>query len=263
VIHGGEAGYDRLGVLARAWHDTTFALLERAGLQRGMRCLDLGCGSGDVTRELARRVGPSGSAVGVDMDAVKLDLSRKAAADEGLPNVEFRQLNVYEWSEPESYDVAYCRYLLHHLSRPVDVIGSMWESLRPGGVLVVEDADFSGAFCDPPNQAFSFWVDTYQQVLERNGGDPRCALRLRRRFREAGVPEPVTTVVQRADAEGEATTLPYLSLLATIDSLTSAGVSTREEIDAALLGLRAGAEDPQQVWGLPRVLQCWSRKPAT
>jgi SAM-dependent methyltransferase len=68
-----------------------------------MRCLDLGCGGGHVTLEMARLVAPAGSVVGVDMDEVKLELAREAAA-EGGANVEFHQLTVRDWDEPGSYD---------------------------------------------------------------------------------------------------------------------------------------------------------------
>ena len=60
-------------MLARSWLPTRPSLFDRVQLGAGMRCLDLGCGSGDVTFEWPRRVGPDGSVTGVDMDKVKLD----------------------------------------------------------------------------------------------------------------------------------------------------------------------------------------------
>ena len=116
MIRGGREGYERLLVLARErWPDTA-ALFERVGLSPGMRCIDLGCGGGEVTLEMARLVGPGGSVTGIDMDEVKLDLARQAAARSGLGNVEFRLLNLHDWDEPTAYDTAYCRFVLQHLS---------------------------------------------------------------------------------------------------------------------------------------------------
>ena len=79
AISGGREGYERLRVLAASRRASTLELFRLAGLRPGMRCADLGCGSGDVTFEMAALAGPAGSAVGIDMDPVKLELARVAA----------------------------------------------------------------------------------------------------------------------------------------------------------------------------------------
>ena len=64
VIRGGLKGHERLKVLSRVMHATSSALFDRARIVPGARCLDIGCGSGDITRELARRAGPKGAGRG-------------------------------------------------------------------------------------------------------------------------------------------------------------------------------------------------------
>ncbi len=250
-------------MLARMWLPTTSALLDRVELLPGLSCLDLGCGSGDVTFELARRAGPSGRVTGVDMDQVKLDLARQAAVAQGISNVDFRVLNVSAWAEPDTYDVVYCRLLLQHLGRPVEVLRTMWEAVRAGGVIVVEDADFEGSFCDPPSDGFAFWVDAYQRVLERSGGDPLLGRKLHRYFREAGIPAPALTVVQRADVTGEAKTLPHSTVQATAEAIMREGIASAEQVNAALASLADFAADPGSVCGSPRIFQAWSRRALT
>jgi 2-polyprenyl-3-methyl-5-hydroxy-6-metoxy-1,4-benzoquinol methylase len=178
VIRGGETGYDRLQVLARAVAPGTAALFDRVGIGEGMRCCDLGCGPGVVSFTLAERVGPSGHVHAIDMDEVKLDLARREAVSRGITNVIFRTANVTEWADPGAYDVLYARFLLQHLERPCDLLARMWEGVRPGGVLVVEDADFSLAFCEPPLAAFDFVIAAYSETLRRRGGDPTIGRRL-------------------------------------------------------------------------------------
>ncbi len=112
VLRGGQPGYERLQVLARIRQADTAELFRRVGVASGSRCIDLGCGGGEVTFDLARLAGPSGSVVGVDMDEAKLALARQAAARAGIGNVEFRVANVGAWDEPASYDLVYCRFLL-------------------------------------------------------------------------------------------------------------------------------------------------------
>ena len=133
VIRGGRQGYDRLLVLSRDHWLNTSALLSQAQMIPGMNCVDLGCGGGEVTLEIARLVGPDGTVKGIDMDPVKLDLGRQAAMDRGITNVRFENLNVNEWDEHDSYDAVYSRFLLHHLGRPFDLVERMWNAVRAGG----------------------------------------------------------------------------------------------------------------------------------
>ena len=245
-------------MLARCWQPTTSALLDRVGLAPGMRCLDLGCGGGDVSFEL-RQVGPDGSVVGIDMDDVQLALAAEAAVKQGLDNLEFRAMNVYQWAEPGSYDIAYCRFLLQHLSRPVDVLRRMWQAVTVGGAIVVEDADFEGSFCDPPNPGFAFWVDAYKRVLERHGGDPQLGRKLHRLFPAAGIPEPAITLAQRTDSTGE--TGPALFHgVGHRRGDRARRYRDRRGVEAALANLADFAEDPASLCGSPRVFQAWSRR---
>ena len=83
IIRGGVEGKKRLEVLSRVMWPTTSGLLARAGMKPGMCLLDLGCGGGDVTLQLASLVGAQGRVVGVDMDGTKLELAAKTAAERG------------------------------------------------------------------------------------------------------------------------------------------------------------------------------------
>ena len=137
----------------------------------------------------------------------------------------------------------------------------MWAAVRVGGVIVVEDADFEGAFCDPPNEGHAFWVEAYQRVLERHGGDPRSGRKLHQRFFDAGIPDPELAVVQRIHRTGEAKMLPHSTVEATADAIVNEGLATAEEVRAALASLVDYAADPRTIVGSPRTFQAWSRRP--
>jgi ubiquinone/menaquinone biosynthesis C-methylase UbiE len=113
IISGGLAGRERLRVLARAMYPTTAALFDRIGIEPGINCLDVGCGGGDVTCELARRAAPGGRAVGIDMDAAKVAIAREEA-EPGLA-VEYREGDVLTTEIAPDYDVIYVRFLLTHM----------------------------------------------------------------------------------------------------------------------------------------------------
>ena len=260
VIRGGRAGYERLQLLARVWLPTTLDLLGRVGLVRGMHCLDVGCGGGAVTFEIARLVGPDGRVIGIDMDEIKLALGRETADDGAVRNVEFRAADVSDWTETDAFDVVYCRFLLQHLSDPLDLLRNMWAAVKPGGALVVEDADFDAVFCDPPNDGHEFWKRTYCRALERRGGDPLLGRKLYRYFIESDIPSPQLNVVQLAHSSGEGKTLALSTLEATADAIVAEDVASEDEVTAAIASLTAYTTTPGTVVGSPRTFQVWARR---
>jgi ubiquinone/menaquinone biosynthesis C-methylase UbiE len=260
VIRGGRAGYERLQLLARVHWPATRALCARAGVGTGMRGIDLGCGGGEVTFELAQLVGPDGAVIGVDMDEVKLALAREAAAERGIANVEFRVQNVNDWDEPTTYDLVYSRFLLQHLSHPAELLRRMWAGVRPGGVLIVEDADFDGWCCHPPSEGFAFFPRTYSQVIARSGGDHTAGRKLYRYCLDAGISEPHVDLVNPVYIAGEGKTLPVSTLEATAASIVAEGVASPDEVQAAIENLAAFTADPDSLVAGPRIFQVWSRR---
>jgi ubiquinone/menaquinone biosynthesis C-methylase UbiE len=151
VLRGGRAGAERLRLLNRVKWPTTEPLLRAAGLRAGISCLDVGCGSGDVTLKMAALVGAEGHVVGVDRDQTILQPARQEADKEGLP-VSFRRLEAEELAEESAYDLVFARYLLSHLPRPQRAIEAMVRAAWPGGSLVLEDVFFPGHICYLPVQ---------------------------------------------------------------------------------------------------------------
>ena len=262
MISGGKTGYDRLQVLARVrWPDTA-ELFERIEVGSPMRCLDLGCGGGDVTLELARLVGPDGYVTGFDMDEVKLGLAREKADATGTDNVDFVAGDVEQWRADNTYDLVYCRFLLEHLVDPLGLLRRMWMAVRPGGALAVEDADFPGRICDPPNEGFAFWQRTYIELLRRRGGDPEIGRKLHRYFLDIGAPSPDARLSQEVNTSGEAKSLPLLTLEATADAIRAEGLATDDELNEAIASLAGFTEDSRTLIAGPWVFQVWARKPS-
>jgi SAM-dependent methyltransferase len=196
VIEGARQGYDRLLVLAEALGPGTGQLFDRVGLGPGMHCLDLGCGSGEVSFTIAERVGPAGSVVGVDMYEVNLGLARRAAERCGLANVEFRHTNVNDWSDAGAYDLAYARMLPQTpapagRSAPPHVV-SRPSGRRPGR----RGRRLHGGVLRAPLPAHDFFLDVNREELGRRGGYPQIGRKLHRYFVAAGAGAPEVEIVQ-------------------------------------------------------------------
>ena len=120
ILRGGDDGAARLAILGAATRPTTLQLLQRAGIAPGMRVLDAGCGSGEVTVELARMVGADGHVTGIDADDVLLESARERvrslAANATLVRADVTRELPAEIAH--DHDAAYARFLLSHLRSP-------------------------------------------------------------------------------------------------------------------------------------------------
>jgi len=202
VVRGGVEGRERLRLLSEVMTPSTRALLDEVAIRPGASCLHVGCGGGDVTLELARRAGPAGRALGVNLDEVKLTIARGEAEQAGVPNVTFEPRDVTQWEPDEPFDVAYARFLLTHLPDPGALVSAARRHLRPGGVMVVEDIDFRGHFAEPECRALSRAVELYTKVVHRRGADANIGPRLPGLLRQAGLENVQLRLVQHAALQG-------------------------------------------------------------
>ncbi len=155
-------------------------------LEPGMRLLDVGCGPGSITLDLARVVSP-GKVVGTDLVDDVLSAGRVAAENAGIANVDFEPADVYDLSyEDASFDVAYAHQVLQHLTRPVHAIGEMRRVVKPGGIVAVRDADYGGFFWAPTEPRLTRWMELYHQVTEENGAQADAGRHLSHWMRQAG-----------------------------------------------------------------------------
>jgi len=262
VIRGGEAGKKRLDLLAAIMEPSTKDLLTRLGVGPGKRFLDLGCGGGHVSLLAASLVKPDGAVTGVDLDATKLDLARETAAGLGADNVRFVNGNAADATENESYDFAYARFLLTHLGDPLAVLRVMQDSLKPGGIVVVEDIDASGSFCYPESAHYERFVELYRTVVRRKGGDPDIGPKLPSWLRRAGFAEIQVGMVQPLHLEGDHKHLMLSTLENIAEPVIAEGLATEEEVRGTIEGLTAFTLDPTTVVAMPRIVQSWGVKPA-
>jgi ubiquinone/menaquinone biosynthesis C-methylase UbiE len=115
----------------------TARMLDLAGLTKGLRVLDIGTGTGDTAISAARRVGPEGFVLGIDVADGMLQLAREKAAGETSVNIEFRQRDAETFDEsPGTFDVALARWSLMCMAEPDRAFQQTWRALKPTGCLV-------------------------------------------------------------------------------------------------------------------------------
>ena len=249
-----------MDLLAAVFAPSTAALLDAVGVAPGARCLDVGCGGGHVALELGRRVGAAGHVVGLDVDTPLLEIARTEAAARGLDHVSFRVAAVEDLAE-SGFDLACARMLLMHLRDPAGVAGLMVAAVRPGGVVAVEDLNFSGSFTYPSCPAFDRRVAWYRETVRRRGGDADLGPRLPALLRSVGLTDIEVRVVQPAFLDGPRKHLQELSMIKQRAAVVAAGVSSAEDYDATHAELLAFTADPTTLVAAPRLIQAWGRRP--
>lgn len=256
TISGGSRGKERLDLLAEVMWPSTFDLLTRLGLREGDRCLDVGSGGGHVAIGMAQLVGSAGRVLGIDLDGEILELARRDAVARGLDNVEFH-VGYAEELAAQGYDFVYARFLLSHVSDPLQTVRAMAAALRPDGVLAVEDIDFTGCFCHPVHAAYDRYVAFYRETVRHRGGDADIGPGLPELLRVAGLARVGMHLVQPAHLAGKGKRLQLSTLELISDAALAEGVATQAELDDTLSQLAAFTDDPQTIVGCPRVFQAW------
>ena len=260
VIRGGLEGRERLRILARVMGPTTKSLFERVGVARTARCLDIGCGGGDVSLELAR-LAPDGRVTGIDLDEAAIELARGEAAAAGMTNLAYRRENLLDApANAERFDLIYARFVLTHLVDPARGLSALVARLAPGGMIVIEDIDFTGHFCFPESAAFDRYVELYSKAVESRGCDPNIGPRLPSLMGAAGLRDIGMNVVQPAGISGEVKLMGPITLEAIANAVLKAGLATHDELNKTVDDLYAFAATEGTLLSIPRIIQSWGRR---
>lgn len=155
-------------------------------LKPGLSVLDIGCGPGTITADLAARVAP-GSVFAVDQFADVLDAARTEAQRRNLSNVSFATADVHQLDFPDdTFDVVHAHQVLQHVADPVQALREMRRVCRPGGLVAARDADYAGFIWFPRLPALDLWLDLYERAARANHGEPDAGRRLLSWALEAG-----------------------------------------------------------------------------
>lgn len=244
--------------------DVTRRLLIDAGVQDGMRVLDIGCGHGDVTFLAAELVGATGGVVGIDREEAPLANGRARARELSLANVTFAQQDLDSPMRRHGmFDAIVGRRVLMYQPDAVACLSRLREALVPGGLIVLQEHDSTGMpICQPAmplHRNVSGWI---WQTVAREGADLQMGLHLAPALEAAGFR------VERVRAEATILTAQQSHRIgaivrAVLARIVAAGVASAEEIALDTLEERLEAERRQAkgtcIWEM--VFGAWARKP--
>ncbi len=170
----------RLGLQHRVWRDAALSVWREAGFGAGQTILDIGCGPGYASLDLAEIVTPTGRVVAIDQSRRFLDVLRGTCECHGLSHIEAHELDLDRSALPEVMaDGAWCRWVLSFVQQPRDLLARVHARLRPGGVLTLHEYfDYSTWRAAPPSPELEEFVAAVMKSWRGAGGEPDIALSL-------------------------------------------------------------------------------------
>ncbi|MER5750977.1 methyltransferase domain-containing protein [Streptomyces sp. NPDC002088] len=246
---------ERFDAFTALFDPTTFRHLEGLGVGPGWRCWEVGAGGTSVVSWLAEKVGSTGKVVATDIDTSQL-------AEVARTPVEVRVHDVGAQEPPgEGFDLVHARLVLVHVPDREQALRSMVKALRPGGRLLIEDADpaLQPLLCPeeygPEQQLANRLRHGFRKLLADRGADLAYGRKLPRLLREAGLRQ-VEADAYFPVASPACTALESATVRQIRDRLVTAGLATDEDIDRHLANVAAGGMD----LATAPMISAWGRK---
>ncbi len=241
-----DAETKRLIEQSQLYDGVTRRFLTAAGIEKGMKVLDIGSGAGDVALTLAEFVGTGGSVIGVDVNAELLQTARARANAAGATNVEFIAGDARTLELPNDFDAIVGRLVLMYMADPGDALKQLAAHLRPGGIAAFQEIEltFYRAIAHPETPLVNKLTECAIAVFEQSGAHIGMGLALYRAFVDAELPEP--TLHFETPMGGPAAWPGYEFLTNSIRSILplmeAYGIATAEEVNVDTLAERLRAE---------------------
>lgn len=145
---------ERLAILDEVYGEYTRALFDRMDIQKGQKVAIFGCGTGEGLDYVHKKIGNEGKLLCIDISAEQIKITKDALSGKGISNVEYRIADIQDVKGDETYDVAYCRFVLIHVQNPQRSIGNMLSFIKPGGLIACEEHSTEWRYSYPKLEAF-------------------------------------------------------------------------------------------------------------
>jgi SAM-dependent methyltransferase len=157
-----------------------------AYLRPGQSVLDIGCGPGTITVDIAARVAP-GRITAVDVSEEVLESARAEARARGLSNVSFVAADVHALEFPDAaFDVVHAHQVLQHVADPVQALREMRRVCVSGGIVAARDVDYAGFIWFPQLPGLDRWRALFERAAQANHGESNAGRHLLSWGQQAG-----------------------------------------------------------------------------
>ncbi|ANB13892.1 hypothetical protein AWJ20_4843 [Sugiyamaella lignohabitans] len=153
--------------------------------------LDVGCGPGTITVDMAKNYTPKGKIIGMEYAGSVLEQAAAHAKENNVTNIEFAVGDVHNLSYPDNtFDIVFAHQVVQHIGNPVVALKEMARVVKPGGVVAIRDSDYAGFFWYPELPALKKWQEVYLKVAKANGAEPNAGRHYHSWAHQAGLDQP-------------------------------------------------------------------------
>ena len=258
---------DRLSFQGTVFAPYTRQLFKEAGLATGMRVLDVGSGSGDVSFLAADLVGSDGSVLGVDRSLAAVERARTRAIRRNLANIAFEVGDPASMHFEKPFDAIVGRFVLMYQDDPATSLRNMMRYLREGGLVVFQELDSTACRSWPAVPVFEEAARWLAEGLRSSGARPELGLEMHSLFFDCGLPAPRMRMDALVSGEGDSPVYKLLaealrSLAPTLEKLNIAS-ATQVQIDSLADRMRKEVVSKRGVAMSYGLVGAWARKPFT
>jgi SAM-dependent methyltransferase len=266
VLGTDAAEIDRLGRQHAVWRPCVLDAWRRAGLAAGQTALDVGCGPGFATLDLAAEVGEHGRVVAIDRSRRFLERLEDQTRALRLAGVDAHRLDLDADPLPAvRAHFAWCRWVLTFVRNPRRLLDRVADCLVPGGTIVIHEYfDYAAWRFLPDRPELADFVSAVMASWRAEGGEPDVGRYLphwlHARNLDVTVVRPLVHVLQPAD---EMWSWPAMFLRAGLTRLVTLGAMDRGRADAIERAFSDRERDPHTLMVTPAVLEVVGRRPAS
>src|SRR5438876_12243643 len=234
VLGASASERERLAQQADVFNPLTERIFRQAGIQPGMRVLDVGCGTGDVSLLVQRLVEKDGSVLGVDRPAASLATAQSRATRMRIHNISFLESD-FRYLDPKHgvFDAVVGRLVLMYQSDPADAVRLVAQKVRPGGVIAFHELAATTGMAHPPlplREQVARWVT---ETFRRSGAETLMGIRLYSTFEAAGLHSP--QILAEPIVDEPSSPYPWVPMVSVLlPKMVELGVAIRRLLRSAL-----------------------------
>lgn len=252
---------ERLGLQHRVWRPKATDAWQRAGFTIGQTLVDVGCGPGYATLDLAEIVGPTGRVIGVDRSRRFLDHVERQQKLRGLTHIETVEVDLDDAELagrlPADADGAWCRWVFAFVQNPRALLSRIAGALKPGGTIVIHEYfDYSTWRLIPPAPAQELFVAKVMETWRATGGEVEIGTSIPHWLGELGFEiksvRPLIEIIRPGDYFWQ---WPKAFVDVGVVRMQELGSLTSEEGEGVRKALADAERDPHSLMVTPGVLE--------